>query len=65
MRAALILLALLIAACSPAPAKERGGGYIVPRDCGDRWVCADDPLCEVEEYRFLCEPWGTTKTGTN
>lgn len=32
-------------------------GYVNPDSCGDRWVCEGEPICDDENYRFLCERW--------
>lgn len=58
----LLLSFICVVGCSSsAPKKpvggEGGGGFLVPKSCGDRWVCSDDPLCTNDHYKFLCEKW--------
>lgn len=48
-----VLLIVLLSGCA---ANEEGhGGYSTPEPCGETWLCPGDPLCEPDEYKFLCE----------
>lgn len=49
-----MIIIFLLTGCTTAPREpvELGGGYIVPKSCGDRWACECEP-----DYEFLCDRW--------
>jgi hypothetical protein len=56
MKIVLALIILILAGCTQVkPVKING--YVVPKSCGNSWVCPGEPECADEHLKFLCEPW--------
>lgn len=53
----MVLIFLALGGCVSRPVDLNIDGYVNPDSCGDRWVCEGEPICDDENYRFLCERW--------
>lgn len=57
IRFLLLCYLLFFSGCAVRQVDLNIDGYVNPDSCGDRWVCEGDPICDDENYEFLCEKW--------